>query len=50
MHASRAAVVAGEKASAQLGRIVELTRGGAELGPLKEYAEKWNAGIIHCIL
>nr|XP_051209479.1 uncharacterized protein LOC127326734 [Lolium perenne] len=42
LHAGRAAVVAGEKASAQLGRIVELTHDGADLGPLKEYAEKWN--------
>jgi hypothetical protein len=35
LHTGRAAVVAGEKASAQLGRIIELTRGNADLGPLK---------------
>nr|XP_051211524.1 uncharacterized protein LOC127329017 [Lolium perenne] len=42
LHASRTAIVAGEKASAQLGRIVELSRGEVDLGPLREYAEKWN--------
>jgi hypothetical protein len=42
LHAGRAAVVAVEKASAQLGRIVELTRGEADLGSLREYVEKWN--------
>lgn len=42
LHAGRAAVSAGEKASAQLGRIVELTRGDADLGSLREYVEKWN--------
>nr|XP_051222286.1 actin cytoskeleton-regulatory complex protein PAN1-like [Lolium perenne] len=42
LHASRAAHVAGETASAQLGRITELTRGGADLGHLADYAEKWN--------
>nr|XP_051212020.1 actin cytoskeleton-regulatory complex protein pan1-like [Lolium perenne] len=42
LHASRAALVAGETASAQLGRITELTRGGADLGHLADYAEKWN--------
>ena len=42
LHAGRAALVAGETASAQLGRITELTRGGADLGHLADYAEKWN--------
>nr|XP_051190671.1 uncharacterized protein LOC127303998 [Lolium perenne] len=42
LHVGRAAIVAGETASAQLGRITELTRGGAELGHLLDYAEKWN--------
>ncbi|XP_071682650.1 uncharacterized protein [Lolium perenne] len=42
LHAGRAALVAGEMASAQLGRITELTRGGADLGHLADYAEKWN--------
>nr|XP_051214365.1 uncharacterized protein LOC127332146 [Lolium perenne] len=42
LHTGRAAVVAGETASAQLGRITELTRGGADLGHLLDYAEKWN--------
>ncbi|KAK1649224.1 hypothetical protein QYE76_067029 [Lolium multiflorum] len=42
MHASRAAVPAGEKASAQLGRIVQVTRDEADLGSLREYIEKWN--------
>ncbi|KAK1610957.1 hypothetical protein QYE76_034630 [Lolium multiflorum] len=42
LHASRAAHLAGETASAQLGRITELTRGRADLGHLSDYAEKWN--------
>nr|XP_051211610.1 uncharacterized protein LOC127329102 [Lolium perenne] len=42
LHAGRAALVAGETAPAQLGRITELTRGGANLGHLADYAEKWN--------
>ncbi|KAK1686025.1 hypothetical protein QYE76_046873 [Lolium multiflorum] len=42
LHAGRTAIVADEKASAQLGRIVELTRGEVDLGSLREYAEKWN--------
>ncbi|KAM0924986.1 hypothetical protein ACQ4PT_004525 [Festuca glaucescens] len=42
LHAGRAAIVAGETASAQVGRITELTRGGADLGHLLDYAEKWN--------
>nr|XP_051211373.1 flocculation protein FLO11-like [Lolium perenne] len=42
LHAGRATVVAGETAPAPLGQITELTRGGAELGHLLDYAEKWN--------
>ncbi|KAK1617042.1 hypothetical protein QYE76_022559 [Lolium multiflorum] len=42
LHAGRAAIVAGETAPAPLGRITELTRGGADLGHLLDYAEKWN--------
>nr|XP_051221850.1 uncharacterized protein LOC127340111 [Lolium perenne] len=42
LHAGRAAVVAGETASAQVGRITEFQRGGVELGHLLDYAEKWN--------
>jgi hypothetical protein len=43
LHAGRAAVSASEKASAQLGRITELNRGEVSLGPLLEYAERWNS-------
>ncbi|KAM0923582.1 hypothetical protein ACQ4PT_005451 [Festuca glaucescens] len=42
LHAGRAAIVAGEKVSAQLGRIVELNRGEANLGGLQRYVDKWN--------
>ncbi|KAK1664990.1 hypothetical protein QYE76_053149 [Lolium multiflorum] len=42
LHAGRAAVTAGEKVSVQLGRIVELTRGEANLGSLQDYVDKWN--------
>jgi hypothetical protein len=42
LHAGRAAVAASETASAQLGQITELHRGEADLGPLLDYAEKWN--------
>jgi hypothetical protein len=35
-------VAAGEKASAQLGRVVELTRGSASLGALQQLVERWN--------
>jgi hypothetical protein len=35
LHTGRAAVAAGEKAASQLGRIVELTHGGASLGALQ---------------
>nr|XP_051221736.1 uncharacterized protein LOC127339991 [Lolium perenne] len=46
LHTSRAAIVAGETASAQLGRITELTRSGADLGYLLDYAEKWNQADV----
>jgi hypothetical protein len=46
LHSGRAAIVAGETASAQLGRITELTRGGADLGHLLDYAEKWNQADV----
>nr|XP_051204759.1 uncharacterized protein LOC127318329 [Lolium perenne] len=42
LHAGRASVAAGETASAQLGRIMELNRGGADMGHLLDYAKKWN--------
>jgi hypothetical protein len=42
LHTGRAAVVAGEKASAQLGRVVELTRDGASVGALQQLVERWN--------
>jgi hypothetical protein len=42
LHAGRAAITAGEKVSAQLGRIVELNRGDANLGALQRYVDKWN--------
>jgi hypothetical protein len=42
LHAERAAIAAGEKVSAQLGRIVELNRGKANLGALQRYVDKWN--------
>ncbi|KAM0901262.1 hypothetical protein ACQ4PT_020094 [Festuca glaucescens] len=42
LHAGRAAITAGEKVSAQLGRIVELNRGEANLGALQRYVDKWN--------
>ncbi|KAK1601201.1 hypothetical protein QYE76_018200 [Lolium multiflorum] len=42
MHAGHAAVVASETASAQVGRITEFQRQGADLGHLLDYAEKWN--------
>ncbi|KAM0846564.1 hypothetical protein ACQ4PT_055585 [Festuca glaucescens] len=42
LHAGRAAIAAGEKVSAQLGRIVELNRGEANLGALQRYVDKWN--------
>jgi hypothetical protein len=42
LHAGQATIVAGETAPVQLGMITELTRGGANLGHLLDYAEKWN--------
>ncbi|KAK1603849.1 hypothetical protein QYE76_027522 [Lolium multiflorum] len=42
LHTGRAAVVASEAASAQIGRITEFQCQGAELGHLLDYAEKWN--------
>nr|XP_051211248.1 uncharacterized protein LOC127328710 [Lolium perenne] len=42
LHVGRAAVVAGETASAQVGRITEFQHGGIDLGHLLDYAEKWN--------
>nr|XP_051190397.1 uncharacterized protein LOC127303733 [Lolium perenne] len=42
LHTGRATVAAGETASAQLGQITELSRGGADLGHLLDYAKKWN--------
>nr|XP_051211448.1 uncharacterized protein LOC127328930 [Lolium perenne] len=42
LHAGRVAVVASETASAQVGRITEFQRQGADLGHLLDYAEKWN--------
>jgi hypothetical protein len=42
LHAGRAAITAGEKVSAQLGWIVELNRGDANLGALQRYVDKWN--------
>jgi hypothetical protein len=41
-HTGRVAREAGEKVSAQPGRITELNRGEVNLGPLLENAEKWN--------
>jgi hypothetical protein len=42
LHASRVAVVASETASAQVGRITEFHRQGADLAHLLDYAKKWN--------
>jgi hypothetical protein len=42
LHAGRAAFTAGEKLSAQLGRVTELTRAGASLGALQQLAKRWN--------
>jgi hypothetical protein len=46
VHAARAAVVAGEKATSLLGRITKFMREGRELGHLLPYAEKWNAADV----
>ncbi|KAM0924580.1 hypothetical protein ACQ4PT_004566 [Festuca glaucescens] len=42
LHTGRAAITAGEKVSAQLGRIVELNRGDANLGELQRLVDRWN--------
>jgi hypothetical protein len=42
LHTGRATMAAGEKAAAQLGRVVELTRAGASLGALQQLVEHWN--------
>ncbi|KAK1629082.1 hypothetical protein QYE76_003397 [Lolium multiflorum] len=42
LHTGRAAMMASEAASAQIGRITEFQRQGTELGHLLDYAEKWN--------
>jgi hypothetical protein len=42
LHVGRAAREAGEKVSSQLGQIVELNRGDANLGALQRYVDKWN--------
>ena len=46
LHAGRAAVAAGEKVPAQLGRIVKLNRGDANLGALQHYVDKWNVADL----
>ncbi|KAM0863702.1 hypothetical protein ACQ4PT_044409 [Festuca glaucescens] len=42
LHAGRAAITAGEKVPTQLGRIVELNRGDANLGELQRLVDRWN--------
>jgi hypothetical protein len=42
LHAGRAAVAVSERISAQIGRIVELNRGAANLGSLQKYVDEWN--------
>ena len=46
LHAGRAAVAAGEKVPAQLGRIVKLNRGDANLGALQHFVDKWNVADL----
>ncbi|KAK1653109.1 hypothetical protein QYE76_070914 [Lolium multiflorum] len=46
LHAGRVMVSAGEKASAQLGRIVQVTRGEVDLGGLREYVESGTGRIF----
>ncbi|KAK1697779.1 hypothetical protein QYE76_014476 [Lolium multiflorum] len=46
LHAGPAAVVVQDKPSGLLGRIVELKRGGQDLGPLLPYAQRWNDADI----
>jgi hypothetical protein len=42
LHTGRAAVAVGEKASAQIGRVVEPNRGSANLGALQHLVDRWN--------
>nr|XP_051201858.1 uncharacterized protein LOC127315405 [Lolium perenne] len=42
LHAGRAAKEASEKVLAQLGRIIVMNRGDANLGDLQRYVDKWN--------
>ncbi|KAK1603016.1 hypothetical protein QYE76_007724 [Lolium multiflorum] len=46
LHVGPAAVVVQDKPSGLLGRIVELKRGGQDLGPLLPYAQRWNDADI----
>ncbi|KAK1611299.1 hypothetical protein QYE76_034972 [Lolium multiflorum] len=46
LHVGPAAVVVQDKPSGLLGRIVELKRGGKDLGPLLPYAQRWNDADI----
>ncbi|KAM0921736.1 hypothetical protein ACQ4PT_006674 [Festuca glaucescens] len=46
LHAGRAAVADGEKVPAQLGRIVKLNRGDANLGALQHFVDKWNVADL----
>ncbi|KAM0931747.1 hypothetical protein ACQ4PT_000057 [Festuca glaucescens] len=46
LHAGRAAVAAGEKVPAQLGRIIKLNRGDANLGALQHFVDKWNVADL----
>ncbi|KAK1683766.1 hypothetical protein QYE76_044614 [Lolium multiflorum] len=46
LHTGPAAMVVQDKPSGLLGRIVELKRGGQDLGPLLPYAQRWNDADI----
>jgi hypothetical protein len=46
LHTGRAAASISEKISVQAGRIIELNRGEANLGPLQRYADEWNLSDI----
>ncbi|KAK1617810.1 hypothetical protein QYE76_023327 [Lolium multiflorum] len=46
LHTGPAAMAVQDKPSGLLGRIVELKRGGQDLGPLLPYAQRWNAADI----
>ncbi|KAK1612987.1 hypothetical protein QYE76_036660 [Lolium multiflorum] len=46
LHVGPAAMVVQDKPSGLLGRIVELKRGGQDLGPLLPYAQRWNDADI----